>query len=528
MSSIPPAITSPRLRRLIPAFQPLIVFTVLFAVSLFSSPFAYHSQDTKDFFIPWMVSSGEGAPWKIYNAWPPVNYPPFVIYVLIFLERIRELFQIDKDSLMTICLLKIPFLLAHGLGSLACYYGLRRHYGGKTARRIALLYACCIPLFVNGSLWGQADALMLLGMVAALMLLVNEKPVLAGAAMGLALTIKVQAVVLAPFLLTYSVRRFGWQQTLKGTGAGVGVVLGLSLPFVLAGYGKQVWESYVNAAGFYHFRSLNAMNFWGALNIYDTDIRKPPFTGDYINQDTLHAFGSITFQQIGLFMLAVNTLFLLFLLWRRPTRDRLFFTSAMGAYGLFILATQMHERYVVPAAALLALVGLFSRRRLVLYIGACFTASMNQILVLFSNYLNYTHRNGDLINIIWAKGFLPFSILNCALFAYGTWLVLKPAADDAATDAVPFTPAPLPIPAASIAPVESEIPAPKTPSPARKAPTATASAPAKLSAEKTAAGAAAAPASRKQSLSAQPKGPLKRVVRRTVYVRQKDDKGKGE
>jgi Gpi18-like mannosyltransferase len=414
------------LRRIVPGAHPLIVFTILFGVSLVSSPFVYHWQDTKYFFIPWMQASGGLYPWRIYSAWPPVNYPPFCLFVLTVVERARLIFQTDPDSPLTLVLLKFPFMLSHPFGALVCYYGLRRPWGGKTARRVALMYALCAPLFVNAALWGQADALMMLALVVTLVLLANERPVLAGAAMGWALTIKVQAVVLAPILIVYTLRRFGLRRTLYGLAAGIGTLLLICLPFLIAGFGKELLSSYKDAAGFYSFRSLNAMNLWGIYNVVDTTYRH--LDGTLTNNDNLTVLGPITFRDIGLILLTGYMAFVLRIVWKRPSVDTLFFGSAMSAFGLFMLATQMHERYVVPAAVLLALPAVFSFPRLALYVGISISAALNQYLILMSNMYSFSHQTGqfpDFLNYLWNTLYFPGCILNAILFVFGSWLYFR-------------------------------------------------------------------------------------------------------
>lgn len=411
----------------VPAPNPYIVITVLAALSFIAAPLSYHSQDVFDFFLNWGRKSEGWYPWRIYDAWPPCNYPPFCLYLLTIMERARLLLHTPPTGLLAICLLKIPFFFAHVIGVLVCYLGLRRPLGGKDARRIALLYALCFPLFVNGAMWGQADALLMLAVVATVIALTADKPILAGALMGWALSIKFQAIIIAPMLLLYALRRFGVKQTLLSCLALAGTLLALCLPFLLAGKGKPLLESYTEAAGFYRFRSLNAMNFWGVANIIDTTYRN--LSGEQANRDDVMVLGRLTWHHISLLMTGSFYTALLTILWRQPTRDRFLFACGLGAFGFFVLTTQMHERYIVPAAALLALSALFSRPRLLLYAGVCLTASVNQLLILFSNYLPFTHRNADFVNTLWAKGFLPGAILNCLLLIFGTVLYLLPTAE---------------------------------------------------------------------------------------------------
>jgi Gpi18-like mannosyltransferase len=341
------SLSLPRPRRFrVPAPNPYIVVTVLVALSFLAAPFSYHSQDVFDFFLAWGRTSDGWYPWRIYDAWPPCNYPPFCLYLLTVVERARLLLNTPPTGLLAICLLKIPFFLAHALGVLLCYLGLRRPLGGKDARRVALLYALCFPLFVNGAMWGQADALLMLAVVATVVALASDKPIVAGAMMGWALSIKFQAIIVAPMLLVYALRRFGIKQTLLACAALVGTLFVFCLPFLLAGKGEPLLKAYTEAAGFYRFRSLNAMNLWGAANIIDTNYRD--ISGEVVNRDDAAVIGRLTYHHISLLMTGSFYTALLILLWRQPTRDRFLFACGLGALGFFVLTTQMHERYIVP------------------------------------------------------------------------------------------------------------------------------------------------------------------------------------
>jgi Gpi18-like mannosyltransferase len=413
--------SSPAPRRTAPGARPVIDCVVLFAVSLLSSPFLYHS-DTKGYFVPWMLASRGLYPWRIYTASPTVNYPPICLIVLTGVERARLILHAAPYGRLTVVLLKIPFMLAHSLGVLVCYYGLRRLWGHGNARRIALMYALCAPLYVNAALWGQTDALLTLAMVLSLVLLANDRPIGAGVAMGWALTIKAQAVVLAPVLLIYTLRRFGLQRTVQGALAGFATVFVVCLPFFLAGYGTETFASYAHAVGFYTYRSLDAMNLWSILNVIDIQWRLLPESA--VNSDARTVFGTVTCLGAGLLLSALYTVFVVRTVWRRPSVDSLFFGAAMSAFGVFFLATEMHERYLVPAAALLALPAVLSRQRLSLYIGVCATAGLNQLLLLERDMLNFASQDSSFVSLVWSTLYLPGALLNGALFAFGTWLFI--------------------------------------------------------------------------------------------------------
>jgi len=403
---------------------------VLVVASLIVAPTVLYPFDNLSCWVPWAQASGGWRPWDIYRLRSDCNYPPFYPLVLTAVEGVRRLFHAPDAPLVTVWLLKAVQVAAHGGGAVAVYFGLRRPFGGKAARRAALLYAFSLALFVNAAMWGQADALLTLAMTAALIALVNERPVLAGALIGWALTIKLQAVCIAPALLVYTARRFGWRGVLAGTAAGLGVVALIALPFVLAGVGDRVLASYTGAAGFYHFRTLNAWNLWSAANSVDIYWRGIP--PEVANLDHRPALGRLTYQHVGTLLYAGYLLLLLVPLWRRGARRLdLLEAAALSAVGFFLLCTQMHERYIAPGAGLLTLVAPFGLARLTYAVGFGLTAFLNQALVLYSNYLPYAQRSVDWANQGWAMLSGPMTVANLVLFAAATVAYLRPAAERA-------------------------------------------------------------------------------------------------
>jgi len=85
---------------------------------------------------------------------------------------------------------------------------------------------------------------------------------------------------------------------------------------------------------------------------------------------------------VGLALLALWTGLVLAGLWRWPGDGGLLLAAALQFFAVFMLPTQMHQRYVLPAAVLLALVAPVSRRARVLFVVLTVTAALNQGLDL--------------------------------------------------------------------------------------------------------------------------------------------------
>ena len=346
------------------------------------APFVFHHYDVVDCFLAWSRASGGWRPWAIYltDFRTDLDYPPVVPYLLTLVERLRLLARAPEVGVVSVLLVKLPNLLAAAAHGPIAAAGLREAYG-PAASRVGVLLALSPALFVNAALWGQFDALLSLLVLAAVIALLDDRPAWAGAALGAALATKLLAIVVAPLALLWILRRSGARGALAALGSALLVMAVLALPYLLAGAGGPVLAAYRGAVDYYPFRTVEAYNGWYLLDRFDIFVRGMPSREARL--DTRAAFGgAVTFHHLGLGLIAVYTAFLLALLWRRPTRAALAWTLVAQCFAFFMLPTQMHQRYILPAAVLAALLVPLSRRGVVLFAILAATATLNQGLDL--------------------------------------------------------------------------------------------------------------------------------------------------
>jgi hypothetical protein len=344
---------------------------------------AYHNYDVVDCFLAWARATGGWRPADVYIhgvGADDCDYPPLVPYLLTLGEAVRLALLAPAVGALSILLLKLPSLVALAAAVPLLLRGLVRPFGLPGARRAAILIALCPAFFVNAALWGQFDVPLTLFLMAATVALLHDRPALAGVATGLALSTKLLAIVAVPLFAVWVWRRSGGPALVKSVGAGLLVLLVVALPPVLAGRGASVARAYTGALNYYPYRTAEAYNTWYLLDRYDVLVRgmSPPL----VRRDDRAAVGPITYHQIGLVVFGLYTLGLLAVLARRPTPLVLLWTLGMHLFGFFMLPTQVHQRYVVPAVGLLALLAPLSRRGFVLFAGLTVTATLNQGLDL--------------------------------------------------------------------------------------------------------------------------------------------------
>ena len=349
---------------------------------LAAAPLVFHHYDVVDCFLTWARGSGGTRPWDIYltRFRTDCDYPPVAPYLLTLIERVRLAIGAGAVSAAAIILVKMPNLLASAAHGPLAAAGLREVYGVAAAHKVGLLLALSPALFVNAALWGQLDALVTLALVAAGIALLRRRAGWAGAALGAGLATKLLAIVAVPIACVWTWRRIGPRATAALVASAVAVIVILSLPYVLAGAGTPMTAAYAGAVDYYPFRTVEAYNGWYLLDRFDIFVRG--IASREARLDTRPFLGPITFRHAGLAALCAYTAALLFAVWRRPTRTALVWALAAQYLAFFMLPTQMHQRYILPAAVLAALVAPLSRTGAILCAGLAVTATLNQGLDL--------------------------------------------------------------------------------------------------------------------------------------------------
>ena len=246
-----------------------------FGLGLLVAPRVFHNYDVVDCFLTWARASEGTRPWAIYLTDFKTNcdYPPVVPYLLTLVEWLRRALRAPETGALAIVLVKLPNMLA-GLAAVSlCALGLRRPLGDARARVAALLAALPLPVFVNAAAWGQFDALLAVLVMAAIVALLHDRPLTAGALMGLALGTKLLAIVAVPALAVWIWKRLGVSRLAASIMTGLAVIALLSLPYVLAGAGGRMLQAYAGAVDYYPVRTAEAYNGWYLLDRFDIFVR---------------------------------------------------------------------------------------------------------------------------------------------------------------------------------------------------------------------------------------------------------------
>jgi Gpi18-like mannosyltransferase len=322
-----------------------------------------HLPDT-NLFVAWTRSLHEHGLAGFYAANDFCDYPP--VFVLTMWGVGHAASWIDPaltDTHLLRVLLKLPATLADvGIAILLLIEG-RRLLGRRAALGAAALYLLNPISLYNSAYWGQVDAIHTALVLLAIVLVARRRWAGGGAAIALALLMKFQSIAFAPLVIFEGYRQRRW----RGLGALLvgGTVAGawLCAPFALNGVLDDVLRrAYVGVVGQYNQLSPSAYNMYWALADHRTADNGVPGAvalAAAAGRASLPAGSSplmaLTWRHISLIVYSLGVALILSIYSYRPGAIARLGTAGLLGLALFLLPTEMHERYAHPAIALLAL-----------------------------------------------------------------------------------------------------------------------------------------------------------------------------
>jgi Gpi18-like mannosyltransferase len=182
------------------------------------------------------------------------NYPPFYIYLLDLISYLDGL--IPRIALIKLLSFVFELIAAFIVFKIA----IRQTADERRAALAALLFLNLPTLIMNGAYWGQCDIIFTTFLLAFAWALIAGRPVLAMATFSMALSIKVQAIFAAPFVVYLLLKRIAplWTVVLPPL-----VYTILALPAALAGRGwVSLFMIYADQAATPHKLSARAPNIY--------------------------------------------------------------------------------------------------------------------------------------------------------------------------------------------------------------------------------------------------------------------------
>lgn len=302
-------------------------------------------------FVDWMEQVRQRGLASVYIEGSSINYPPIFLLLMDLYRGAVGWFGIvpaaGELSFKGVLIVLDLILLAAALP-------LTRSTGRTRSRVFVLALLALNPALIFGSAsWGQVDMLHSI-LMAATLLMLPSLPLLAGVLFALALLSKFQAVTLLAVLGIYFLRRLADRQGVRSLAlfaAGFAGITGATTVFFAMSGGLQamVKGAYLSAVGMYPQVTMNAMNIW--YYFIGTSPTMP---------DTTRVLGLLTLRSAGFLLLALFVAFAAVYLWKsRPNASSLLKSAVLVNFAFFMLPTEIHERYSVPALVLSIFVCLY-------------------------------------------------------------------------------------------------------------------------------------------------------------------------
>lgn len=342
------------------------------------------------------------------RTYPPLSTLPFEAIRLIYGGAPQSRAALQDPVYVTLLKL-MPMLAELGL-IVAVYVWLIERPVLRTV--IPSLLAIFPGLIATTAWWGQYDAPFVLFVVLSLMAINRDKPLAAWLLFAVAVMLKQPAVVIGPLLLVLTYRRYGWRSALVGLAASGTLCAVIVAPFFLNS-GLDALSPYLKSSDAFPFLTNNAFNFWYAI----ASIHKGSLLQFRQYPDASSVLGAFTFKEAGLFMFVVLVLLVMVVMWRRADEKKEFVWAAAMFMGFFMLPTQVHERYIYPAAVLLLIAVAQDSRLWIIAAGVAVTFTYNILAILVPNH----YRSGT-YGAEWLA--FPTAIANIVLLVSILWIAV--------------------------------------------------------------------------------------------------------
>lgn len=340
-------------------------------------------------FAAWANRMASVGPAGFYGADYFCDYPPGYMLVLGLLGGIAHFTGVSlggMDGQMLLKLVPIACDLALAAG---VFFIVRRRMGARAALALSALLALNPAYVVTGSCWGQIDSVLALLLMLLLLAAREGKWQAAIPLFALAVLTKPQAGLLAPLGVAAlardavgrgmdaAARRETRKRAALGLALGVLTTLVIVLPFSLK-QDSPFWlvHKYVETLSSYDHATLSTGNLMFLL-------------GGNWKSNAEAVLGPVTYGQLGAALMALSFAAGIAVYLRGKGRSRLMLASAVTMQLVFVLGTKMHERYILPALALLLLayVETGDVRLLASCVIASMAAAVNIAVVLAFDYL---------------------------------------------------------------------------------------------------------------------------------------------
>ena len=278
------------------------------------------------------------------------DYPPGYMLVLWLVGLLSQATGISLGGMDGQFLIKLTPVFCDVILAIILYAAARKRLGGTASLGIAALMAFNPAYMVTSACWGQTDAVLSLLLVIMLLFAHRGKWQAAIPVFALAVLVKPQAGLLAPLGVAALIkdiadaqqRKDALRRMLIGLGAGVAVTLAIVMPFSPNQEPMWLVNKYLDTLLSYDFATLSTGNLMFLL-------------GGNWKENVEPLLGVLTYGHLGMALMLLSFAAGIVFFFKGKGRSQLMLSAAATMQLIFVLGTKMHERYILPALALLML-----------------------------------------------------------------------------------------------------------------------------------------------------------------------------
>lgn len=335
-----------------------------------------------------------------------VDYPPFYIYILWLVGAVYKLFfsyPFDIYTDVFTILIKSPANVMDIASALLVFLIVKKHAGFKLAFPAMLFYVFNPAIIYNSAIWGQVDSVNTFFILLALMFMESDKPELAGASMAVAILTKPQSLLLLPLIVILLVKNQKPFRIVKASIVAIVVFITLALPFYLKTPLFQLIKTYGTAYNEYSFTSVNAFNLWAFSGFWKPD--SAPFL-------------FLSYRIWGYILFGILFVYVAYRTAKNRDGKSIYFASAILFFGFFMLFTRIHERYLFPMFAPLAIIMSLDRRFVFIFWSLTATFLFNLGYVLEFSHMNVLIPDGN--PYVMLTSVINIGVLIYTLYCFST------------------------------------------------------------------------------------------------------------
>lgn len=373
--------------------------------------------DMVSFNGPWAQAIQRFGLFQVYATSPQTNYPPIFLIILWITSSLYTPFRAAAITRQFTVLTKIFSTAAELALIVIIYRWLPRT--GYLKWLITLILALYPGLIATTAFWGQTDSILTLFLVLTIVSLNRDRLRMSWVWYALAFLMKFQAIVLLPMLGILSLRRYGIRSTIVGILIAVAICVGVYAPFVVGSGFDSAMRPYNNAVDLYPVLTANAFNLWYLVTPSIWSVL--PAQLNVIPYDTTLVLGILTLKQVGLILFGGYVLLVVVIMWRNYSARREFVWATALYLAFFTLPTQIHERYLYPAAVLSVAAIAQDRRVWPVALGLLVSYTFNIVVV---PYVHFYWFGIDLKSLLGGIGLAAASI-NVVCLLWLMWVVVR-------------------------------------------------------------------------------------------------------